>query len=106
MDYKELEWNFKNEDEVEDYVKLERLKIEERRLELEERRVKEQLKKDKIDLILKHTLTLFGIGVTTFTTIFLFNEGMCFEKTETFRSTTMRNFMSKNLLKIKSYEKY
>ena len=44
MDNKELEWNFKNEDEVEDYVKLERLKIEERRLELEEHRVKEFLK--------------------------------------------------------------
>lgn len=101
MDYKELEWNFKNEDEVEDYVKLERLKIEERRLELEEHKVKEQLKKDKIDLILKHTLTLFGIGVTTFTTIFLFREGMYFEKEDTFRSTTMRNFMSKNTLKLK-----
>ncbi len=91
---------------VDNLIKVKRLELEQERNREDAKMKEHQRKRDNLDLVLKHGLTVVGIGVTTLTTIFLFNEGMCFEKTETFRSTTMRNFMSKNLLKIKNYEKY
>lgn len=88
---------------VDNLIKVKRLELEQEKNEVDAKMKEHQKKRDNLDLVLKHGLTLLGIGVTTFTTIFLFGEGMQFEKEESFRSTTMRNFMSKNFFKLKNW---
>ena len=82
-------------------IKMERLELDAKKSELEESRMKQQRRRDILDLALKH-LTNIGLGVgTIFTTLFIFAQGTYFEKENTFTSTMMRNFMSKNLFKLK-----
>ena len=84
-------------------VKVKRLELDGLKNEADAEMKEHQRKRDIIDLVLKHGLTAFGIVTTTFVTIFLFGQGMQFEKEDTFRSTTMRNFMSKNFFKLKNW---
>lgn len=87
----------------ENLIKLERLELEQERNEADAQMKEHQKKRDILDLVLRHGLTVLGIGMTTYTTIFLFGQGMQFEKEDSFRSTTMRNFMSKNFFKLKNW---
>lgn len=86
---------------VDNYVKLKRLEIEQKRYELEERRAKEQAKKDRIDMILKHVINVGTAGVTAGITWKAFKLGLKFEEEGSFTTTTMRNFMNKNMFKFK-----